>query len=1102
MSSARTMISIAVIAAVVLFAACDRHKGLVARGARLETSIDSLRIAGDFQEALTSANELLDLRRLDKRSRPYEVVDAEMLVSTLELIVTLPVKDQEDLARAYELKATWAERLCNFELDAEEARAAIQEQREIFTRILGPRHPDAAVEFGLMTGSALNDLALTEALSLEALGIYREALGPEHPKVAARLSNLAISRISKRDFAGADSLFREALHVYRTAIGADHPQVAMILINLAYMSARQNDRESCRALGREALKLYRKSMSRYNFDLAVALDDLANRLWRAGDTVGVLCLLRVAVAVHPERLGPSHDLVLFFVIEAAVEWIPASFTDHPDVGWALDQLASYLDFQRRDHDSAESVYRAALDVRRKILGPEHPDLALALNRVARMALDKGDYTEAETLYREALGINQKVLGSDHVRVAVSQSRIAGCLESTEDYAGAESLYRRAIEIYEKVLVEGHYAVGEEIDGLARCLYNAGHYARADSTYREALDAWRTGYGPEHRYVANSLRKYAQFLSRKGNHERAEEYLTQAASVYESSCRRTGFGTERSTYQESPYPALAIARLTIGKTGDAWQSVERGLGRSLADLLIAAESRPLSEVEAASEDSILSALTNLDGRVQGLSEAVIADPSPTTIAEYQELREDLIKLEAEWSSFQSRIRKKYPLTEGESYPLDKVRALLDNQTAIIGWLDVQEQEGPPGSWAYVIRKDGPVAWAQLQPSGDSLGCSAYEQTQRFRDHLAAPEWLSQIADSTAQSCLEQWRQRVAPISHALDGVTHLVVIPSGAMLGIPLEVLVDETGTYLGDCFSVSYTPSATIHTWLKERKKALERMRADESLLVGDPPFRSDQLTEMEEKEDALALCLAPRGQRADRSVLRSALAGNRDALSSLRRLPCTRLEIEGIAGLLPEPMILIGPRADERELLRLAEGDRLEDFSTIHVATHALVDQENPERSALVLSQVNLPDPLEAADKGERVCDGLVTAKEILREWRLDADLVVLSGCETALGKEIGGEGYVGLAHTFLQAGARSLIVSLWPVEDRATSLLMERFYENWTGRYSEIRNGHKGKKMSKTDALQEAKRYVRTYTENDGEMPFEHPYYWAAFILIGERQ
>ena len=125
---------------------------------------------------------------------------------------------------------------------------------------------------------------------------------------------------------------------------------------------------------------------------------------------------------------------------------------------------------------------------------------------------------------------------------------------------------------------------------------------------------------------------------------------------------------------------------------------------------------------------------------------------------------------------------------------------------------------------------------------------------------------------------------------------------------------------------------------------------------------------------------------------------------------------------------------------------------------------------------------------------------QEIVREWELDADLVTLSACRSGLGKEVAGEGYVGFSHAFLQAGARSLLVSLWKVDDKATSLLMERFYESYFGKYDNERMGKVAMPLGKAKALQEAKRWLRTY-EEDGHRPYEHPYYWSAFILIGDR-
>jgi len=140
------------------------------------------------------------------------------------------------------------------------------------------------------------------------------------------------------------------------------------------------------------------------------------------------------------------------------------------------------------------------------------------------------------------------------------------------------------------------------------------------------------------------------------------------------------------------------------------------------------------------------------------------------------------------------------------------------------------------------------------------------------------------------------------------------------------------------------------------------------------------------------------------------------------------------------------------------------------------------------VLSQVDLPDALEAAIAGTRIYDGLVRAGEVVREWRLNAELVVLSACETGLGKKVVGEGYVGFAHAFLQAGARSVLVSLWKVDDEATGLLMRRFYEGWLERG-----------LRKAEALRQAKRWLRAREDERGRQRFAHPYYWSAFVLIG---
>ena len=159
---------------------------------------------------------------------------------------------------------------------------------------------------------------------------------------------------------------------------------------------------------------------------------------------------------------------------------------------------------------------------------------------------------------------------------------------------------------------------------------------------------------------------------------------------------------------------------------------------------------------------------------------------------------------------------------------------------------------------------------------------------------------------------------------------------------------------------------------------------------------------------------------------------------------------------------------------------------------------------------------------KGKPAYEGRLTAERILRAWKLDAELVTLSACESGLGRYAGGEGYLGFSQALFLAGARSLVVSQWQVDDTATALLMTRFYENLLGTPEKT-----VKPLPKAEALAEAKRWLRGLSPDDvkqltkdlptrgtrgrveprnkGDAPaavhgYDHPYYWSGFILVGD--
>ena len=677
-------------------------------------------------------------------------------------------------------------------------------------------------------------------------------------------------------------------------------------------------------------------------------------------------------------------------------------------------------------------------MQRKLLGTEHPHLAAGLNNLAELLKDKGDYAGAESLHREALAMYRTSLGPEHPDVAMSMNNLAVLLRTRGDYVNAEALLHEALAMRRRLLGDTHPHVLRNLHGIAVVLRDRGAVAEA------------------------------------------EKVLAQAAEVYEAARLRAGWGLARAMFEESPNPGLAALRLRLGRNEEAWPAVERSLGRVLAELLAAAKHQGFSAPESARLDKLGRKLTGLEKELAALAGRGAAEPLAAA-------RTKLLAVEAEWSAQVQAIAEKHPVTEGRGYPLERVQGQLGARRALVGWLDVEEKRGEWRVWAYVIRASGPVAWVELSAGGQE---DAREQVRRLRGSVSAPGGQAREADELGRAV---WEARLAPLAAALSEVEDLVVMPSGAMLGVPVEALVTADGTYAGERYRVSYTPSATVHTWLKEVRRAQggePRQRPSRALLVGDPPFSRWQADVMEGEnvEGAWEASASDEEAPADGELLVSAVRGNQAAIGQLPRLVGSRREVGLVAKMFKEAQVLLGREASEEALVGMAARGELGAMEVIHLATHALVDEERPGQSALVLSQVDLPDALEAAIAGTRIYDGLVRAGEVVREWRLNAELVVLSACETGLGKKVVGEGYVGFAHAFLQAGARSVLVSLWKVDDEATGLLMRRFYEGWLERG-----------LRKAEALRQAKRWLRAREDERGRQRFAHPYYWSAFVLIG---
>ena len=741
-------------------------------------------------------------------------------------------------------------------------------------------------------------------------------------------------------------------------------------------------------------------------------------------------------------------------------------SDNPGFASFSNNLAALF---RRQGDPARAaeLYREALAVQRANLDDRHPDLGSTLSNLAAALIELGESEEAVPLAREALGILRDALGDEHTRSLKTLSTLADALGETGQWDEAELLRRESLAIRQDTLGEEHELTARAATDLGEVLRTLGRHGEAQALLREALAVRGRVLDPEDPALVETLVPLARSLTATGATEEAEQHLERAAAVFESARLRAGTGLARATFRYSPYDDLLAMRIRRGDAHGAWEAHERFTARALFDELASAASNLRSDRERELARRVLA--------LQAEHEILAAGDAP----EAETAHRALLQAEAELAALR---RERALAAPPEDVSLERVQATLDAETALVGFVLSRDGEGRQVPHAWVVRHEGPVRWTD-GPRGDQTSA----RRRQLREELVAARrspFTTEPSAAFLDLARRMFDERLAPVVPLLEGVRQLVVVPGETLQGVPVETFVAPDGRYAADLFTIRYAPSAAVHTWLAERPAPAARAR-ERALLVADPPFAPEQAVAMEHEEaarrrgEAVAVAAAsPRGEPARE-------------LADLRRLARTRAEAEEIAARCEQAVVLLGAEASEENVAALARSGALEGFGLLHFATHAYADERRPERSALVLSQIDLPRPLDSALAGERVVDGLITAGEILAEWRLDAELVTLSGCGTALGRDVHGEGYVGFATAFLQAGAHTLLVSLWEVDDRAAEILMKRFYENLTG--------GRGTPLTREEALREARAHLRAWTDERGRRPFAHPGHWASFVLVG---
>jgi tetratricopeptide (TPR) repeat protein/CHAT domain-containing protein len=729
--------------------------------------------------------------------------------------------------------------------------------------------------------------------------------------------------------------------------------------------------------------------------------------------------------------------------EEALAHYQASLSIHRDrgnesgVAATLNNVGSVYENQGR-YEKALDHYRKSLAIKQDI--GDRNGVANTLNNIGSIRKRHGEYEEALERYQESLSIKREI--GDREGVAKTLNNVGIIHRNRGEHGAALKWHREALAIQREM---------EDRDGIAATLGNIGEVHRDEDQHEEAIRHYRRALQLDREMgrqaeIASALEALGALHLDQGRLRTATDTLSRAVQLAEE-VRRNATSPEArrallSTQIES-YRSLATAHVRAGRPDSALRSIERARARLLADRLADSvrtdTARPVPPVSTLRReiDSTEAALlyTNTHSRLP-LTALVVTQDS--TYA--RELPESRIL---------GAVERRY----AES--LEQLR----------------DERGP------LLQSLGPASVSQPEES-PKLASSI----RLYRHRLTQVEG----ADSMQTDLARQFHELlVSPLDDLLRAKERWTIVPSGALSYLPLEVLRDSTGGHVIERTHVRYTQSLTVLHQLRNREWAPSRrpLLAVGGAAYGAPP-----------SSEETPLLASARGDSALRSgeqastLLRAAerrLEQGRSPRSAYRRLGYTEWsELQGTeieARKLKRAVgagtrIFTGGEATEERIRRMSENGNLSRYRHVHFATHGIVVPEAPQLSALVLAQ---------DDTSERaVEDGYLTMQEIA-DLRLQADVAVLSACQSGLGRIMAGEGVVGLSQAFLRAGANATLVSQWRVLDWSTQQFMTAVYRRAT---------------TQDVSVAEASTHVkRAFIEGVFGERNTDPLRWAPFVYYG---
>jgi CHAT domain-containing protein/tetratricopeptide (TPR) repeat protein len=948
----------------------------------------------------------------------------------------------------------------------------------------------------------------------------REAARSAPPDLAEALSLLGEQVWFEGDVLKAKEYCTRALSLAEASLRDGHPALAAYQRRLALALNDLGDVVRARELRERALAIARSALGSTHPGTALQMNDLANSLYLQGDYSPAVSLfgqaLNVYRALGPDSAGATAATYNLGVVSA-------------DLG---------------DYEEAERFYLESIAAWSRVHGAEHPFVAYGLAALGGLRNLTGSYDDARRLYEQALVIRETKLGPNTLDVARTLTSLAKTLLDSNDVPLAFERSSRAVDIWTRSGAEDSPHYVDALNLRAAIQTRMGDLAAARTSYEDALGTLGRLYGPAHPLAGELKRSLAITLAAGGEAAPSIRTALEAEQIERDHVMLTvRYLTERQAlgYAAQLHEAMGVALSLAGQ--------HPGYEGQLFDRVVKARSLMLDEMASRHQQAADAAVpgvanlrANLTAARQRLANLVVRGPGRQSVEQYlavvEAARRDKQIAERSLAETSTVFRSEMARSDvGER----AVREALPARTVLLSFyrhdrLSIRADRSPssdgttppkyspltqstPFYTAFILRSG--AAAPTIVSIGDAGAIDALVSQWRraLTDDLTIEN--STRAEKRLRNAGLLLRQRVwDPIAPYVEGADRVFVVPDGSLNLVPLAALPVAHADYL-----LERGPS--LHYVSAERD--LVRLDAPANvgkglLALGAPSFeeytsnaRLQSPTTREEVRPAIAF----RGSRSNCPNFQSMTFGG---------LPASGKEANAIAGLwktstretTANPSVLLGRTADEASFKQLSPGRRV-----LHLATHGfflgecaagvddtrsvggLTSRKKPRpgvqktappkattapptgsatrENPLLLSGLALAGANRRASATGEEEDGILTAEEVASLDLSGVEWAVLSACDTGLGEIKAGEGVFGLRRAFQIAGAHTVIMSLWSVEDQAAMTWMRALYE-----------GRLAKKLDTASAVRDASLSVLRQRRARGQST--HPFYWAGFVASGD--